>query len=210
MGDPVKLTAELGNNIRDFADVDVAGILDGGQSTATGLLTGSAFVLSSAASIVGETSAGVPLGITSTVLGAMAKAVNGGCTAYSAQDTIAKLRKAQEKAYALPSSTPEKADLVKAIGYCVAKTGVKMHKGLANATIVGQPGVTLYRAGRAVVKKIAGTKGKHREYYAKLLMSLAGQSSPAGEIAKSVVAAVLMKNFDQIATKALEEGLKSG
>ena len=207
--DLTKNVAEHGNMIRDLADVDVSGMLDGGRTTVTGTLTGLAFSVSAAAKFLDETAAAAPLGITSTVLGAVAKAVNGGCVAHDAQKAMATMKLLRGSAEGLPESADKKT-LLEAIDYCIGKTRMKFRKGFGNATVIGQPITTLFRGGKAIIKKIKHTKGVHRREYAEKLMAIAGRPTDAGRIAQIVIETILKQSFKEIATKALEEGLKSG
>ena len=222
MGDPIKVGAEIGDVIRDVADVDMSGMLEIDEkgkrhlntaSTVSGLLTGGAFVASSLATAldeVGKEAAVAPLGIASSVVGTVCKGISGGVTAHKAQKAIAALEQAYHAADMLPDSNEDRVLLMYTIDRCIGKQRVKRNKGIANATLVGQPLNTLYRAGKAAWKFAKRTKGVHRRENAQNLMGIAKKQGDAGKIARDAIKAIIDQNYEEIATKALEDAMKSG
>jgi hypothetical protein len=91
----------------------------------------------------------------------------------------------------------------------VAKQDIKFRTGVGKASIVGQPGVHVYRAGKAVYKGIKGTKGVGRAERAAFLVERAKDFNSGGNMAREAIKAIMGMQFDKIATHAVAEAMKS-
>lgn len=149
--------------------------------------------------------------VAGTVLGVVSTAVTGGLKAYDANKTIAALESTLGKVNAQPRPLTQDLQMVEdAIVYCIAKQKVKRHKGAANAAIVGQPIVPLYRAGKAVSKFVQGTKGVHRRDTAARLVTLSEQGpTVAASLAREVIVAIVKMNYENVMTNALADAMKT-
>jgi hypothetical protein len=177
---------------------------------ATTLLNAGAAAASGAAAF--SVAAGPGGAVAGAVLGAVGGAISGGLAAYDAQKTIASIGQLIERAQK-PTTVikpADRAELLEALNYCVRKSAVKRNKGIANATIVGQPATVLYKGAKAVYKFAKGTKGVNREKYAEYLVEKAKSKDEAGNIAREAVRSIMDMNYDQIAKSAVADAMKSG
>ncbi len=149
--------------------------------------------------------------VAGAVLGGVADAFAGGLQAYDAQKCRARLQQLYEEAeWRSQNHFPGcDGELVEALGGCIAKQNIKFRTGVGKATIVGQPGVHAYRAGKAVYKGIKGTKGVGRRERAAYLVEKAKEEGTGGTIAREAVRSIMGMQFDQIATSAVAEAMKS-
>jgi hypothetical protein len=153
--------------------------------------------------------------IAGTALGMITTAVSGGFAAYDAQKAIAQLKLIHDEVWAAQTSLKggdndlyEVSDI---LGYCIGKQGVKRNKGIANASLVGQPLGGLYKSGKAIDKYIKGTKGQGRTQAAKGLLAIAKKNTgPAAGFARRVIETIAAKNFENILTDAIADAMKSG
>jgi hypothetical protein len=177
---------------------------------ATTLLNAGAAAASGAATF--SVAAGPGGAVAGAVLGAVAGAVSGGLAAYDAQKTIASIEQLLERAQNPNAAIKpdDRVQLVEALQYCIRKTAVKRNKGIANATVVGQPATVLYRGAKAVYKFAKGTKGVNREKYADYLVEKGKSKDVAGNIAREAVASIMKANYDEIAKGAVADAMKSG
>jgi len=195
------LTVETDANGKVSRSVD-------GRVMATTLLSAGAGVAAGMANF--SQLAGPAGAVAGTVLGVVSTAVTGGLKAYDANKTIAALKVIMAKAEGLPRPINQDVVVVKeAIEYCLAKQGVKYHKGLANAALIGQPVVPVIRASKAVTKWVQGTKGVHRRNCARTLVTVAEGSGPAAALAKEVIVAIVKMNYESIMTNALADAMKT-
>jgi hypothetical protein len=149
--------------------------------------------------------------VAGAVLGMVTDAVGGGLQAYDAQKCRATLEWCLSTARSwarqgLPGCDDE---LITTLEGCIAKQNIKFRTGVGKATIVGQPGVALYRAGKAIFKAVKGTKGVGRARRAAYLVDKAKEDSNGGTIAREAIKAIMGMQFDQIATKAVADAMKS-
>ena len=151
--------------------------------------------------------------IAGAVLGTVSGAITGGLAAYDGQKAIAALTQVHDLLLVVLRHEPgnvEAAELEECVRYCLGKNAVKRNKGIANASIVGQPMTALYKAGKAIYKTAQGTKGVNRKKNAEQLLKLAKQNSPIGVQARKVVEIIIMKDYDRIASDAVADAMKSG
>lgn len=163
---------------------------------------------SGAATFASSTTAGGGV-VAGVILGSLGDALSGGLQAYDAQKCRAALNRCLDAAYALHNYPGVDHQLVEALEGCVAKQNIKFRTGVGKATVVGQPGVHIYRAGKAIYKGVKGTKGVGRATRAAYLVDKAKQDDTGGEIAREAIKAIMGMQFDQIATKAVAEAMKS-
>jgi hypothetical protein len=169
-------------------------LLQAGSATAGGFAS-----FGSAASMTGGGA------IAGTVIGALAQGLKGGLNAYDAQKAMAALKEC-----ALDAKRLHDAELEEKIGWLMQKQQRKFSKGAADASLVAQPGVMLYRAGRAIYKGAKGTKGVNREAAASWFVDAAKAGGQRGMIANKVIQAVVNMEYEKLAKTALADAFKSG
>lgn len=174
-------------------------------------IAGSALQLASgiAGAVSGFAAAGSAAGpggaIAGAALGLIAEGMQGGFEAYDAQKTRAKLLNCLERAEAQRID-----DLAAVLVSCIAKSTIKLRAGVSKATLVGQPGAMIYRAGKAVYKTAKRTKGVGRKERATQLIAWAKEpKSPRQNIASDAVQAICHANFDAMIQDTVEKGMKS-
>jgi len=149
--------------------------------------------------------------IAGTALGLLSTALTGGLAAYDAQTAIAKLKELQARIDAVQPWTADMAVVADSITYCLGKQAVRRNKGLANASIAGQPLNALWKTQRAVTKFAQGTKGVNRAYHARRLVEIAEKpKSEASDAARIVIGLVAAKDFKDILVTAVADSMKSG
>ncbi len=182
-----------------------------GRVAATTLLSAGAAAAGGAVTFCAA--AGPGGAVAGAVLGTVGAAVSGGLAAYDAQKTIAGLKQVETKVDTFLKTNPGDADAIalkECITYCVGKSGVKFNKGVANATIAGQPLTALYKTGKAIYKFAKGTKGVNRRANATSVVKLSEKSTVIGGYAREVVKAIIAKDYEKIATDAIADAMKSG
>jgi hypothetical protein len=139
-------------------------------------------------------------------------ALTGGLAAYDSQKCMAELRRL-DGMLDLPTLvwTEDLVTVAVAIEYCNRKQKVKFNKGLANASVAGQPLVAMYRGGKAAMKWFQGTKGKNREQISRDLVRIAQKNGgAASDIARQVIAAIAAQNFESFIVGSVANAMKSG
>ncbi|MFK7699316.1 hypothetical protein [Pseudomonas caspiana] len=151
-------------------------------------------------------------GIVGSAAGMVSTALKGGLAAYDGQKAIAQLKQIQMSLGNLSSKgSPDLQLVAEALDYCIGKQSLKRNKGLADASIVGQPGNAFYKGGKAIYKFAKGTKGVNRAVVAKALVQIAKKNSgDASVIARRIIEIVAANNFENILTNAVADSLKSG
>lgn len=207
-------TGAYGANVGGLADT--SGVLEVDESgkrkinyegTALSALKVGAAAANGAATF--SAAAGPGGGVAAAVFGVVGDALTGGFQAYNAQKCHAALEKAYREAKTLPDG-PDKDALCQCLEGCLAKSAIKFRKGVGKASIAGQPGVALYRAGKAIYKFSRGTKGKGRQNRAETLIRLAKERTHAGLLARFAVTAIVGMQFEKIMTSAVADAMKSG
>jgi hypothetical protein len=157
--------------------------------------------------------AGPIAGAVGTAVGMVSTALTGGFTAYDGQKAIAQL-KAIQASLSESTSVQWTQDLklvADALDYCISKQTVKRNKGVADATLLGQPVNAIYKGGRAVVKFAKGTKGANRAMTAETLVQIAKKNvGTAPKIARRMIEIIAAQNFESVLTNAVADALKSG
>ncbi len=155
--------------------------------------------------------------IVATGVGMIVGTISDGIDAYDTQKVVAALKRLRALMLGnLFRSTgaandPDYQALLQVLDVALEKK--ERHRDIAigqAATLqVGRIGVAAYRAGRAIQKKISGTKGVGREEAAATLMRLRDQNGWAGEVAREIVKVLCKKSFDDLLKSSIKESLRS-
>ncbi len=176
-----------------------------GRAIGQGALKLGSACASGVSAFASATSTAGPAGaIAGTALGLIGSAVQGGLNVYDAQKTIALLEECRFEAHVLGLQ-----DLEGIIISCMGKAKNKTAYGIANATVIGQPGVMIARTGRAIYKAIKGTKGKGRKQRAAALYDYAKQNDKEGEIARKAIKGICAASFEDFMKGAIANAMKS-
>lgn len=184
------------------------------RTAATTLLTVMAATASGAAAF--SQIAGPGGAAAGTVLGLLGGAVNGGLQVSDAHSTKAKLEQLQTFALACKAAGEQGEDIDDVIGvlvFCLGQQATRKWKGIANATMVGQPLLGAYKAMRGAWKWYSKTKGVDRELASKTLVDIArkgGGRGSAPAIARGIIATVVQRDYDSIIQGAVANAMKSG
>jgi len=153
----------------------------------------------------------LPASAVGAAAGGVAASINGGLSAMGSRKTLAALRALLDglNPQQLLSSGPDMQAVLDVMDFCIHQTISKERKGWATAAVVGQVGVPAWQAYRAVKKTIDKTKGVRREENASVLVTIAGKNTPAGDLARKVIAALMAKQYESIMTSAVADAMKT-
>jgi len=148
-------------------------------------------------------------------IGMVCDSVVDGIDAYDSQQTVAKLKEiARRNMYYLAAKKSKHLEpLWQVLNIALEKK--RRHRDIAIAGAasvqVAKPFTQLYRAGRAVQKSFAGTKGVSREYAADCLIAALNDSQDtlAQQVAREIVSAIAHRNFEDLLKHSLTEALRS-
>ncbi len=145
-----------------------------------------------------------------SVISMVGRAIGGGLNAYDAQNTVAELKAIAVSLNGSSLSASDKSKLQGCLDHLLAKQGIKFKAGVSNATVIGQPGETIYRAGKAIYKFAKGTKGVHRQESAQALIDmLKSPNADAKGFAERILMAVAKNDFDKMIKATIANVFKS-